>query len=266
MSRQLRKVLLELRDQRLLQAYEQGRTSVVEDLVFPGNREGEPLRARLLQEACTRILADAGMRKFRFHDLRHTFGSLLIEEGAPLPYVRDQMGHSSIQITADKYVHLVAQRNVRFIDRLDTATSPQPSATQAQPSTKSPVQDASVSSPQVIDRKGWCERGDSNPHPLRDQILSLARLPVPPLSRLKLTPLLYNYLSGGRCSSNSLVQSAKAVGSPPGQTIRRSCDSDCSPRTWRKHPGRPTNIVASSPQFALSSYKTRRRFGSIKNT
>jgi len=94
MSRQLRKVLLELRDQRLLQAYQQGRTSIADDLVSPGNREGEPLRARLLQEACTRILADAGMRKFRFHDLRHTFGSLLIEEGAPLPYVRDQMGHS----------------------------------------------------------------------------------------------------------------------------------------------------------------------------
>ena len=182
MSRQLRKVLLELRDQRLLQAYQQGRTSIADDLVFPGNRQGEPLRARLLQDTCTRVLADAGMRKFRFHDLRHTFGSLLIEEGAPLPYVRDQMGHSSIQITADKYVHLVAQRNVRFIDRLDTATTPQPSATQPQPSTKSPVQDASGSRPQVIDTKGWCERGDSNPHPLRDQILSLARLPVPPLS------------------------------------------------------------------------------------
>ena len=190
MSRQLRKVLLELRDQRLLQAYQQGRTSIADDLVSPGNREGEPLRARLLQEACTRILADAGMRKFRFHDLRHTFGSLLIEEGAPLPYVRDQMGHSSIQITADKYVHLVARRNVRFIDRLDTATSPQPSATQTQPSTKRPVPDASVSSPQVIDRKGWCERGDSNPHPLRDQILSLARLPVPPLSQLSYRSLI----------------------------------------------------------------------------
>ena len=31
--------------------------------------------------------------------------------------------------------------------------------------------------------QAWCERGDSNPHPLRDQILSLARLPVPPLSQ-----------------------------------------------------------------------------------
>jgi len=182
MSRQLRKVLLELRDQRLLQAYQQGRTSIADDLVFPGNRKGEPLRARVLQDTCPRVLAVAGMRKFRFHDLRHTFGSLLIEEGAPLPYVRDQMGHSSIQITADKYVHLVARRNVHFIDRLDTPTSPQQSATQTQPKNESPVQHGSESPPQVIDRKSWCERGDSNPHPLRDQILSLARLPIPPLS------------------------------------------------------------------------------------
>src|SRR5205814_545465 len=122
--------------------------------------EGEPLRARLVQETCTRVLADARMRKFRFHDLRHTFGSLLIEEGAPLPYVRDQMGHSSIQMTADKYVHLIARRNVRFIDRLDTATSPQQSATQAQPIKKHPVQNGSGPHPQVIDRKGWCERGE----------------------------------------------------------------------------------------------------------
>ena len=36
----------------------------------------------------------------------------------------------------------------------------------------------------VLERKAWCERGDSNPHPLRDQILSLARLPIPPLSHI----------------------------------------------------------------------------------
>ena len=34
----------------------------------------------------------------------------------------------------------------------------------------------------------WCERGDSNPHPLRDQILSLARLPIPPLSHIAIIP------------------------------------------------------------------------------
>src|SRR6266480_6133136 len=34
-------------------------------------------------------------------------------------------------------------------------------------------------------RCAWCERGDSNPHTFRYQILSLARLPIPPLSQLK---------------------------------------------------------------------------------
>src|SRR5690349_13260385 len=33
----------------------------------------------------------------------------------------------------------------------------------------------------------WCERGDSNPHTFRYQILSLARLPIPPLSHQQLT-------------------------------------------------------------------------------
>jgi hypothetical protein len=35
----------------------------------------------------------------------------------------------------------------------------------------------------VHDVATWCERGDSNPHTFRYQILSLARLPIPPLSQ-----------------------------------------------------------------------------------
>lgn len=136
MSRELRRVLLDLRAQRLLQAHKQGRASIAGDLVFP-DKDGKPLRARkLLESYFVPLLQRAGLRRFRFHDLRHTFGSLLIEAGAPLPYVRDQLGHSSIQITADKYVHLIPRRNVHFIDRLDTITSPQQSATQAQPKPK----------------------------------------------------------------------------------------------------------------------------------
>ena len=35
----------------------------------------------------------------------------------------------------------------------------------------------------VLKKKAWCERGDSNPHGFTRQILSLVRLPIPPLSR-----------------------------------------------------------------------------------
>jgi hypothetical protein len=112
-----------------------------------------------------------------------------------LPYVKDQMGHSSIQITADKYIHLLSGRNVRFIDRLDTLKPVQPDATRAQPETEVINQDEVRDTSQMIEEKAWCERGDSNPHPLRDQILSLARLPIPPLSRFDISILLNNLYS-----------------------------------------------------------------------
>jgi integrase len=65
------------------------------------------------------VLAKAGLRKIRLHDLRHTFGSLLIQSGASIVYVKEQMGHSSIQVTVDTYGHLIPGANVSFVDRLD---------------------------------------------------------------------------------------------------------------------------------------------------
>jgi len=84
-------------------------------------------------------LAKSGISKIRLHDLRHTFGSLLLQNGASIVYVKDQMGHSSIQITVDTYGHLIPGANVSYIGRLDqksakkTRVKRQPSATPAQP-------------------------------------------------------------------------------------------------------------------------------------
>jgi len=66
------------------------------------------------------------------HDLRHSYGSLLIQAGASLAYVRDQMGHSSIQVTVDIYGHLIPGANLAFADKLDRVTCPQESARQPQ--------------------------------------------------------------------------------------------------------------------------------------
>ena len=82
------------------------------------------------------VLLKAGLRKIRLHDLRHTFGSLLIQSGASIVYVKEQMGHSSIQITVDTYGHLIPGANVSFVDRLDVDETrregQQQNATQAQ--------------------------------------------------------------------------------------------------------------------------------------
>ena len=72
-----------------------------------------------MRKAFHRILIDAGLRRVRFHDLRHTFASLLLQQGESLAYVKDQMGHSSIQVTLDIYGHLVPGGNRAAVDKLD---------------------------------------------------------------------------------------------------------------------------------------------------
>ena len=84
-----------------------------------------------------RLLAKAGLRRIRFHDLRHTFASRLLQNGESLVYVKDQMGHHSIQVTVDVYGHLVPGANRAAVNRLDDVDSElRPTATPAQPETK----------------------------------------------------------------------------------------------------------------------------------
>jgi len=68
-------------------------------------------------------LTKAGLRQIRFHDLRHTFASLLIQDGQSLAYVQDQLGHSSIKLTVDVYGHLVPGANREAVNRLPTVDS-----------------------------------------------------------------------------------------------------------------------------------------------
>jgi integrase len=53
------------------------------------------------------------------HVLRHTFATLLIQNGESLAYIRDQLGHSSIKITVDAYGHLVPRANKKAVEKLD---------------------------------------------------------------------------------------------------------------------------------------------------
>jgi integrase len=55
----------------------------------------------------------------RIHDLRHTFAAFPIQQGESLAYVKDQLGHHSIQITVDTYGHLVPRGNKAAVNRLD---------------------------------------------------------------------------------------------------------------------------------------------------
>jgi integrase len=77
--------------------------------------EPNDLRRQIFYKA----LVAAGIRRVRFHDARHTFASLLLQQGESPAYVRDQLGHSSIQMTVDVYGHLIPGLNRQAVDKLD---------------------------------------------------------------------------------------------------------------------------------------------------
>ena len=89
------------------------------------NREGNPLDSHNIKNRhFKKCLDKAGLRHIRFHDLRHSFASLLIQNGQSLKYVCDQLGHSSIKMTADVYGHLVPGANRQAMNSLPSLNSP----------------------------------------------------------------------------------------------------------------------------------------------
>ncbi|MHC4912117.1 MAG: tyrosine-type recombinase/integrase [Planctomycetota bacterium] len=65
------------------------------------------------------LLAKADLPRIRIHDIRHTYASPLLQAGAPIHYVKDQLGHSSIATTVDLYGHCQPSTNREAINRLD---------------------------------------------------------------------------------------------------------------------------------------------------
>ncbi|MSR83823.1 MAG: site-specific integrase, partial [Candidatus Latescibacteria bacterium] len=64
-------------------------------------------------------LAKAELRRIRFHDLRHTCATLLINEGISPKYIQRQLRHTSIETTFDRYGHLFPETNQDAIRKLD---------------------------------------------------------------------------------------------------------------------------------------------------
>jgi integrase len=78
-----------------------------DDYVF-ATRTGTPHHApHIGLGALKPALEKAGLQPVRWHDLRHTFASLLIAGGANITFVSRQLGHTSSQITLSVYAHLL---------------------------------------------------------------------------------------------------------------------------------------------------------------
>lgn len=84
------------------------------DLVFPGD-DGTPMTT--LKTAWLRIAKAAKLKDFRFHDLRHTFASKLVQRGVDLNTVRELLGHSDFSLTL-RYAHLAAENKAAAVAKL----------------------------------------------------------------------------------------------------------------------------------------------------
>ncbi len=85
-------------------------------LIFPSPKTGKMLDN--VKKAWTRILLDAKIENFRWHDMRHDFASQLVMKGVDLNTVRELMGHSDMKMTL-RYAHLAPENKLRAVELLD---------------------------------------------------------------------------------------------------------------------------------------------------
>lgn len=93
------------------------------DLIFTTSI-GTPIHPRNLLRDFKELLQDAGLPAIRFHDLRHTNASLLLNQGKPVITVSRSLGHANASITLDIYGHLISSMQNDIGDMNDDLVMP----------------------------------------------------------------------------------------------------------------------------------------------
>ena len=73
-------------------------------------QDGRPYQPEYISVRFRALLKKHGLPKIRFHDLRHTAGSLLINQGQSVKQVQEFLGHEQVSTTLDIYTHLSQER------------------------------------------------------------------------------------------------------------------------------------------------------------
>lgn len=96
------------------------------DLLFldPIKIDGFPYSQRKIQGLMKKVCKKAGLDMRSPHDLRHSYATILLDQGESPVYVQHQLGHSSIQITVDTYYHWMDNNEGK--KNLDQALKPEP--------------------------------------------------------------------------------------------------------------------------------------------
>ena len=78
------------------------------------------VRANYLTSEFPKFLEDHGLRRIRFHDLRHSCASLLLANGVPLKHIPEWLGHSDFTTTANIYAHLDYKSKITSVQAMET--------------------------------------------------------------------------------------------------------------------------------------------------
>lgn len=88
------------------------------------DRDGNPVHPHAVYQTFGRIVRNAGLSRMRFHDLRHTHGSLLLKEGVPVKVVSERLGHAHIAHTIQIYQHLLPGMQADAADIAERLATP----------------------------------------------------------------------------------------------------------------------------------------------
>ncbi len=114
LSDDLLQTLRDLRCQRQEEAMRHG-VNEIPEWVFVNRQRGFPNMAGSRQRSFKKVLRKAGLRNIRFHDLRHTFASQLLCNGANILYVSQQLGHANPQVTMKIYAKWIPNEGQREV-------------------------------------------------------------------------------------------------------------------------------------------------------
>ena len=82
---------------------------------------GSPIEGATLTRYFNALLRRASLRRIRFHDLRHSAATLLLEQGVELVVIKELLGHAHIGVTATVYAHVRLRLQRDAIDLLGNA-------------------------------------------------------------------------------------------------------------------------------------------------
>lgn len=87
-------------------------------LIFPSTI-GTPIGPSNLVKQFKNDLKKAGLPNIRFHDLRHTAATLMLQQGIHPKVVQERLGHSQISMTLDLYSHVLPSMQEDAAEKLD---------------------------------------------------------------------------------------------------------------------------------------------------